>query len=63
MLVRGERQQNLAISNICRHYFIRKEKGMTYPRTRFRQNLAKQLIQWREEGDRLVGCLDINDDI
>ena len=46
-----------------RRYFIRKEKDRTCPRTRFRQDLIKQLVKWREEGDRLVVCLDTNGDI
>ena len=44
-------------------YFIRKEKDRTCPRTRFRHDLIKQLVQWRKEGDRLVVCLDTNGDI
>ena len=43
-------------------YFIRKEKDRTCPRTRFRHDLIKQLVQWRKDGDRLVVCLDTNGD-
>ena len=46
-----------------RRYFIRKEKDRTCPRTRFRQDPTKQLMQWRKEGDRLIVCLDTNGDI
>ena len=46
-----------------RCYFIRKERDRTCPRTRFRQDLIKNLIQWRKEGDRLVVCLDANGNI
>ena len=46
-----------------RCYFITKEKDRTCLRTRCRKDLIKQLIQWREEGDRLVVCLDTNGDI
>ena len=46
-----------------RRYFIRKEKDRTCPRVRFRQDLIRQLVQWRKEGDRLVVCLDVNGNI
>ena len=42
---------------------MRKEKDKTCPRTRFRQDLIQQHVQWRKEGDRLVVCLDANGDI
>ena len=46
-----------------RRYFIRKEKDRTCPRTRFRQDLIRQLLQQRKEDDRLVLCLDANGNI
>ena len=46
-----------------RRYFIRKEKDRTCPRKRFRQDLIRQLVQLRKEGNRLVVCLDANGDI
>ena len=46
-----------------RRYFIRKERDRTCPRTRFRQDLIRQLVQWRKEGNRLVVCLDANGNI
>ena len=46
-----------------RRYFTKKEKDRTCLRTRFRQDLIKQLVQWREQGIRLVVCLDANGDI
>ena len=46
-----------------RRYFIRKERDRTCPRTRFRQDLIRNLVQWRKEGDRLVVCLDGNGNI
>ena len=33
------------------------------PRKRFHDDLVAQLIKWHEEGDRLVVCLDANEDI
>jgi hypothetical protein len=30
---------------------------------RFRQDLVKALKQWRQEGDRLIMCMDANKDI
>ena len=47
----------------ARRYYITKEKDSTCPRTRFREDLIQQLKQWREDGDRLVVCLDANQDI
>eukprot|EP00956_Cyclotella_meneghiniana_P004926 scaffold6070_cov41-Cyclotella_meneghiniana.AAC.5 len=48
----------------ARRYYITKEKDLTCPRKRFRDDLINQLVQWREEGDRLIVCLDaINEDI
>eukprot|EP00956_Cyclotella_meneghiniana_P012309 scaffold17488_cov39-Cyclotella_meneghiniana.AAC.2 len=32
-----------------------REKDLTCPRKQFRDDLIKQLVQWREEGDRLIG--------
>ena len=44
-----------------RRYFIRREKDRTcLRRTRFGQDLMKQLIQWRKEGARLVVCTWLN---
>lgn len=46
-----------------RRYFVRKLKDRTCPRKRFRQDLVAQLEQWRSEGDRLIVCMDANDNI
>ena len=46
-----------------RRYFVQKEKDSTCPRTRFRQDLLRQLTQWRNAGDRLIVCLDTNENI
>ena len=40
-----------------------KEKDRTCPRKRFRDDLVKQLVAWRKQGDRLVVCIDANKDI
>ena len=44
-------------------YYVQKEKDLTCPRVRFQRDLITQLKRWRAEGDRLVVCLDANDDI
>ena len=44
-------------------YFITKEKGRTCPRKRFRQDLEKKLTTWRENGKRLIVCMDANKNI
>ena len=46
-----------------RRYFIRVEKDRTCPRKRFREDLAKQLSKWREQGERLIVCMDANENI
>ena len=40
-----------------------KEKDRTCPRTRFKNDLLAQLRKWREQGDRLIVCMDVNEDI
>ena len=42
-----------------RRYFIMKEKDHTCPRTRFKNDLLAQLRKWREQGDRLIFCIDV----
>ena len=40
-----------------------KEKDRTCPKTRFKNDLLAQLRKWREQGDRLIVCMDVNEDI
>ena len=40
-----------------------KEKDRTCPRTRFKKDLLAQFRKWREQGDRLIVCMDVNEDI
>ena len=44
-------------------YYITKEKDKTCPRRRFHDDLIRQLKQWREQGDRLIVCMDANENI
>ena len=46
-----------------RRYFVTQQKDLSCPRVRFRQDLVKRLKQWQEEGDRLIVCMDANEDI
>jgi hypothetical protein len=46
-----------------RQYFITQQKDLSCPRIRFREDLVKRLKQWREQGDKLIVCLDANKDI
>ena len=46
-----------------RRYFIEKEKDTMCPRRRFHNDLVRQLTQWREAGDRIIVCMDANEDI
>ncbi len=45
-----------------RRYFRVRNKHRC-PRTLFRDNLISMLSKWREEGDRLIVCLDANEHI
>ena len=40
-----------------------KEKDCTCPRTRFKNDLLVQLMKWREQGDQMIVCMDVNKDI
>jgi hypothetical protein len=44
-------------------YFATKEKDLTCPRKRFHDDLMWQLEKWHLEGDRLIVCMDANEDI
>jgi hypothetical protein len=46
----------------CR-FFVTQRRDLTCPRTKFREDLVAQLQWWRKEGDRLIICLDANEDI
>ena len=46
-----------------RRYFTMKEKDRTCSRTGFKNDLLAQLRKWREQGDRLIVCMDVNEDI
>jgi hypothetical protein len=46
-----------------RRYFITQQKDLSCPKVGFRQDLVKVLKKWREEGDRLIVCMDANEDI
>jgi hypothetical protein len=39
------------------------EKDLSCPRKRFREDLVKQLEEWREEGDRIIVCMDAKEDL
>jgi hypothetical protein len=39
------------------------KKDLTCPRKKFHGDLVSQLEKWRKDGDRLVVCLDANEDI
>jgi hypothetical protein len=46
-----------------RRYFINKEHDDTCPRKRFLQDLLALLKGWREQGDRIIVCMDANEHI
>jgi hypothetical protein len=41
-----------------RHFFITRRRDLTCPRTKFREDLVVQSTQWRNDGDRLIVCLN-----
>jgi hypothetical protein len=46
-----------------RQYWITRQRCLTCPRVKFREDLVAQLNRWREQGDKLIVCLDANEDI
>ncbi len=45
-----------------RQYWITKQGCLTCLRVKFREYLVAQLKRWREQGDKLIVCLDANED-
>ena len=46
-----------------RRYYMSEQDDETCPRIRFKEDLIKQLKKWKEQGARLIVCLDCNDHI
>jgi hypothetical protein len=46
-----------------RWYFIRQRKDLTCLRAKFHEDLVSQLQGWQQDGDKLIVCLDANEDI
>jgi hypothetical protein len=46
-----------------RRHLINKLKDDTCPRAHFREDLLRQMKQWRKDGERLILCLDANKNI
>ena len=46
-----------------RQYSILKPGYLTCPRVKFREDLVEQLQRWRAQGDKLIVCLDANEDV
>jgi hypothetical protein len=46
-----------------KRFFITARKNLTCPRKKFNDDLTGQLKKWREDGDRLVVCMDANENI
>ena len=44
-------------------HLITERKNMTCPRTQFRKDLHELLTEWRTAGDRIIVCLDANENI
>jgi hypothetical protein len=46
-----------------KRFFLRTQQDLTSPRKKLHNDLLAQLNKWREEGDRLIVCMDANEDI
>ncbi len=46
-----------------RRYFIMKKKGLTCPRTLFRQHLTAAIDKWRRAGERIILFIDHNEHV
>ena len=46
-----------------RRFFLRTQQDLTCPRKKILEDLITQMKKWREEGDRLIICMDVNEDI
>ena len=46
-----------------RRYWLEKRRCATCPRVKFKEDLLTQLKQWRANGDKLIVCLDSNENI
>jgi hypothetical protein len=44
-------------------YLILKHGCLTCPIVKFREDLVEQLQRWRAQGDKLIVCLDANEDV
>ena len=42
---------------------MHKKDAVTCPRVKFREDLIRLLKIWREAGDRIIVCLDTNENI
>ena len=42
---------------------MHKKDAVTYPRVKFREDLIRLLKIWREAGDRIIVCIDANENI
>jgi hypothetical protein len=46
-----------------RRYFVTKQKDLPCPQKKIHDDLMQQLEKWHLEGDRLIACMDANEDI
>ena len=44
-------------------YLTMQQKDLTCLRTKFCKDLMAQLRRWQQDGDKLIVCLDVNEDI
>ncbi len=61
---RSNRQDNGTSYSQQRQYqFWQQQDHITCPRVKFREDLGKLLKEWRAAGDKLIVCLDANENI
>jgi hypothetical protein len=46
-----------------KRYLVNIKNDLTCPRQRFCEDLIKLLTKWRNKGDRLIVCMDVNENI
>ena len=59
----NNRQESRTAYQGHRRYYLLKERDNTCPRRCFREDLIKKLEEWRSQGERLIVCMDANENI
>ena len=60
---RNDKPNSGTVYHQQRQYWVLKKKCLECPRVKFRTDLIDLLQKWREQGDKLIVCMDANEDI